>query len=278
MKRLFVCSEPDTPSANMRDCLLNIRDWEAIGSEEGENMMRSGNTFMLSSSHWHIDFEDVIETSALFGVDPDLVIFMSRHSSASGHPALTVHPIGNFHENKLGGKPEKLVKASPGYMTDALRRIHDMNDICGTGVSFEVTHHGPWVDRPTFFIEVGSDKSHWENKHAADILAHVLIDNTESKNPVVVGIGGGHYAPRFTEAALSLKVDIGHMIPNYHLDDRDDEDIARMLRDACEASDTKLVFLHRKSMKGPQASKIKDAIASEGFELVQSSDFEPIDQ
>ena len=82
MKRLFVCSEPDTPSANMRDCLLNIRDWEAIGSEEGENMMRSGNTFMLSSSHWHIDFEDVIETSALFGVDPDLVIFMSRHSSA----------------------------------------------------------------------------------------------------------------------------------------------------------------------------------------------------
>lgn len=277
MKRLFVCSEPDIPSANMRDCLLNIWDWDMVGSEKGEDMMRYDETYMLSSSRWHIEFEEVIEISARFGVDPELVIFMSRHSSASGRPALTVHPIGNFQENKLGGKPKKLVKASPGFMTDALRRIHTMNDM-ETEVSFEVTHHGPWLDRPTFFIEVGSDKSHWENKHAADILANVLINNTESKNPVVIGVGGGHYAPRFTEAALSSKVDFGHMIPNYHLEDSSHEDIARMLRDASEATDTKLVFLHRKSMKGPQASKIKDAVASEGLEIVQSSDFETIDQ
>lgn len=278
MKKLFVCSEPDIPSANMRDCLLNIQDWETMGSEEGEEMIRSGDTYILSSTRWHIDFEEVIETSTRFGVDPELVVFMSRHSSASGRPALTVHPIGNFHGNELGGKPRKLVKACPGYMTDALRRIHDMNDMDGTEVSFEVTHHGPWVDRPTFFIEVGSDKSHWENKHAADILAHVLVNNTGSKNPVVIGVGGGHYAPRFTEAALSSKVDFGHMIPNYHLEDSDDEDIARILHDACEATGTKLVFLHRKSMKGSQASKIKDIATSEGFEIVDSSDFELIDQ
>ncbi len=278
MKRLFVCSEPDIPSANMRDCLMNIRDWETVGSEEGESMMRSEDTYLLSSSRWHIDFEEVLETSARFGVDPELVVFMSRHSSASGRPALTVHPIGNFHENKLGGKAKKLVKAAPGHMTDALRRINAMNDMDGTEVSFEVTHHGPWVDRPTFFIEVGSDESHWQNKHAADILAHVLVNNIESKNPVVVGVGGGHYAPRFTEAALNLKVDFGHMIPNYHLEDSDQEDIGRMLRDACEATDTKLVFLHRKSMKGPQASRIKDAVASEGLEVVRSSDLDAIDQ
>ncbi len=278
MRRLFVCSEPDIPSANMRDCLTNLRDWEIVGAEEEESMMRFDETYMLSSSRWHIDFEEVLETSLRFGVDPELIVFMSRHSSASGRPALTVHPIGNFHENKLGGRSEKLVKAASGHMTDALRRINATNDMDGTEVSFEVTHHGPWVDRPTFFIEIGSDESHWQNRHAADILAHVLLNNIESKNPVVVGVGGGHYAPRFTEAALSLKVDFGHMIPNYHLEDSDQEDIARMLRDACEATDTKLVFLHRKSMKGPQASRIKDAAESEGLEVVQSSDFEAIDQ
>lgn len=278
MRRLFVCSEPDIPSANMRDCLTNLRDWEIVGAEEEESMMRFNETYMLSSSRWHIDFEEVLETSLRFGVDPELIVFMSRHSSASGRPALTVHPIGNFHENKLGGRSEKLVKAASGHMTDALRRINSTNDMDGTEVSFEVTHHGPWVDRPTFFIEIGSDESHWQNRHAADILAHVLLNNIESKNPVVVGVGGGHYAPRFTEAALSLKVDFGHMIPNYHLEDSDQEDIARMLRDACEATDTKLVFLHRKSMKGPQASRIKDAAESEGLEVVQSSDFEVIDQ
>ncbi len=278
MKRLLVCSEPDIPSANMRDCLLDMLDWEDAGRDDGEVMMRHGDTFMLSSQRWHVDFEDVLEVAAKFGADPDVIIFMSRHSSESGRPALTVHPIGNYHENELGGRPRELVRSAPGYMTDALRRISELNDMDGTQVCFEVTHHGPWVDRPTFFIEVGSDASHWGNKHAADILAHVLAANPCSENPAVVGVGGGHYAPRFTEAALSLKADFGHMVPNYQIEGRDDEDVARILREACRATGTKLIFLHKKSMKGPQAARVKDLAASEGLETVGSSDFEPLDQ
>lgn len=278
MKRLLVCSEPDIPSLNMRDCLMEIQDWDEVGCSNGARMLRHGDTYMLSSQRWHVDFEDALDVSGEFGVDPEMVIFMSRHSSESGRPALTVHPIGNYHGNELGGRPRKLVSSSPGYMTDALRRISKLNDMDGTQVTFEVTHHGPWLDRPAFFIEVGSDISHWENKHAAYILAHVLATNKGGENPAVVGVGGGHYAPRFTEAALSLKADFGHMIPNYQIDDRDDEDIARILREACVATATKLVFLHRKSMKGTQATRIKDLAASEGLEVVSSSDFEPLDQ
>ncbi|MGE4577817.1 MAG: D-aminoacyl-tRNA deacylase, partial [Candidatus Methanomethylophilaceae archaeon] len=37
-----------------------------------------------------------MDVSGEFGVDPEMVIFMSRHSSESGRPALTVHPIGNY--------------------------------------------------------------------------------------------------------------------------------------------------------------------------------------
>lgn len=278
MKKLLVCSELDIPSANMRDCLMEIRDWEDAGSDNGSKMLRDGDTYILSSDRWHIDFEDVLDVSAKFGVDPDLVIFMSRHSSESGRPALTVHPIGNYHENNLGGKPMKLVRSCPDLMTDALRRISNLNDMEETQVTFEVTHHGPWLDRPSFFIEVGSDSSHWANKHAADILAHVLISNSGNDYPVTVGVGGGHYAPRFTEAALELEVNFGHMVPNYQMEGRGDEDIARVLRDACEQSGTKTIFLHRKSMKGPQASRIRDLAASEGLEMVGSSDFKPFSE
>lgn len=276
MKKLLVCSEQDIPSANMRDCLLNLMEWEEKDSCENGIMLKSDGMYMLTSDRWHVDFDDVVEVSAGMGVDPDLVIFMSRHSSKSERPTLTVHPLGNYHGNDLGGLPEKLVEAAPHYMTDALRRISDINDIEDMEVTFEVTHHGPWVDRPTFFIEIGSNEEHWNNKHAAEILAKVLMENEKSDYPAVVGVGGGHYAPRFTESALSRKVDFGHMIPNYHLDGSDDEDIARMIRDACEATSTETVFLHRKSMKGKLALRIRDISESEGFEVVRSSDFDPI--
>ncbi len=278
MKKLLVCSERDIPSVNMRDCLLNLTEWEEKDSCEDGTMLKSDGMYMLSSERWHVDFDNVVDVSIKMGVDPELVIFMSRHSSKSERPTLTVHPLGNYHGNDLGGLPEKLVKAAPHQMSDTLRSISKINDLEDTEVAFEVTHHGPWLDRPTFFIEVGSNEEHWNNKHAAEILAKALMDDVKSDYPAVIGIGGGHYAPRFTESALSRKVDFGHMIPNYHLEESDDEDIARMIRDACEATDTKVVFLHRKSMKGKLASRIRDVSESEGFEVTGSSDFDPVDQ
>jgi len=276
MRRLLVCSKQDLPSVNMKNCLLNLMDWEEIGSCEDGVMLKSDNTYMLSSDKWHVDFDNVVEASCEIGIDPELVIFMSRHSSKSGRPTLTVHPLGNYHGNDLGGLPEKLVKAAPHHMSEALRSISSINYMEDMEVAFEVTHHGPWLDRPTFFIEIGSDETHWGNKDAAEILARVIAENKKSDYPSVVGIGGGHYAPRFTEAALSRKVDFGHMIPNYQLESSDDEDIARMMRDACEATDTKIIFLHRKSMKGKDASRIRDISESQGFEVTSSSDFDLI--
>ncbi len=278
MKKLLVCSEQDIPSANMRDCLLDLTEWEETCSCEDGIMLKSDEMYMLSSERWHVDFDDVVDVSIKMGVNPELIIFMSRHSSKSERPTLTVHPLGNYHGNDLGGLPEKLVESAPHHMSETLRRISSINDIGNTEVAFEVTHHGPWLDRPTFFIEVGSNEEHWKDRHAAEILAKALMENGESDYPAVIGIGGGHYAPRFTESALSRKVDFGHMIPNYHLEDSDDEDIARMVRDACEATDTKIIFLHRKSMKGKLASRIRDVSESEGFEVTSSSDFDLINQ
>jgi len=67
------------------------------------------------------------------------------------------------------------------------------------------------------------------------------------------------------------------MLPNYQLENRDDEDIVRMLKLACEATDTKLVYLHRKSMKKPEERRMSSLIESAGFEQISSSDLEPID-
>lgn len=277
MSKLIVCSEADLPSVNMRASLLRMHEWEDLGSFDGSSYMSSGDCLMMSIPDMHIRHDGLDREAERFGIKVDSVIVMSRHSAKSGRPALTAHPIGNYHEAEHGGRPETLVRACPSEMTDAVRRIHEYNRDPGVQTCFEVTHHGPYLDKPTFYIEIGSDESHWGDMHSAELLAHVISDlEPHNEYPILVGIGGGHYAPRFTEAVLSSKVNFGHMIPNYQLEGRDDDDIARMVRDACEASGTDSVYVHRKSMKGPEAHRISDIVRSAGFDTVASKDFEPI--
>ena len=94
-------------------------------------------------------------------------------------------------------------------------------------VTLEATHHGPWVETPSLFAEIGSTEVEWQRSDAAHLWAAVLADelrldsggggewwdrqgidggaqpvlhrssgNTGCRPVVAVGLGGGHYAPR----------------------------------------------------------------------------------
>lgn len=261
----------------MKDALLMNAKWEDLGTDGSNSFMGFGDNIIMTISDKHLEHDYPERDAEKMGFHIDDVIFMSRHSAKSGTPALTVHPIGNYHENLYGGESERLVPASPGLMSDALRNILRLNDEEGTQTCFEVTHHGPLSDKPTFFIEIGSDESHWGNLHAAEIQAKVILSMEPAEDHMLaIGVGGGHYAPRFSEACNSFKVDFGHLLPNYQMEGRDDEDIIRMLKQASDASDTKIVYLHRKSMKKPEERRISSLIASSGLEQVSSKDFEPL--
>ena len=277
-KRLLVCCEMDIPSVNMKNQLLKKRVWEKIGSNGNDTFFMNEDAAVITTPDLHIRLEDLDERIDKAGIEVDEVVFMSKHSASSGEAALTVHPIGNFHENKFGGKEKALVRSNPALMTDALRRIARYNDLEDFRVCFEVTHHGPWLKRPTFFIEIGSDERNWGNERAADILTDVLLDMELNDYDTAVGVGGGHYAPRFTEVALGYRINFGHMLPNYQMEGRDDEDIIRMVNDACSASDTKLVYIHRKSMKGPEERRVSELIRSAGYEQITSSDLDRISE
>lgn len=276
MVKLVVCSEPDLPSVNMRKCLVSKSEWNDLGSDGYADYSESGDIVLMSIPDLHIYADDLDIRAKSMGIEFDEVIFMSKHAAASGEPALTVHPIGNFHDNKFGGKEMMLVHSDPALMSDALRLISSYNRMPQFKVCYEVTHHGPWLDIPTFFIEIGSDGRNWGNMEAAEILADVIRESKHNDYMTAVGVGGGHYAPRFTEVALKYKVNFGHMIPNYQLEGRDDEDILRMVKDACGASSADTVYVHRKSMKGPVERHISELISSEGFEIVSSTDLEPL--
>ena len=274
MSRLIVCYEQDLPSFNMKEKLLERLEWEDLGSDGVNTYLRNEDNVLMTIDRMHVHAEDIDREAERFGIDVDDMVVLSRHSSSSGKPTLTVHPIGNYRTNEMGGRPETLVRADPHLMSATLRRMAAINNDPVYSISFEVTHHGPYVSVPTMYMEIGSDGSHWGDKVAAGVLVDSLLSAEEKDNSVVIGVGGGHYAPRFTELVLSSKVDMGHMVPNYQIGDASDEEISRMISSAVEASGTEMVYVHRNSMKGSEERRINGIIDSLGLQRVSSKDFE----
>ena len=278
MTRLLICCPQDIPSVNMAAFLRRNGDWEDIGSDGENSYLRRGDDAMMTISGLHITSELIDLKAREFGIVPDEVVFMSRHKAASGIPTLTVHPIGNYKTADFGGRDGTLVRSSPSSMSQALRLISAYNDTDLYKVSFEVTHHGPYLETPTYFIEIGSDESHWGDVHAAEILGRVIEDVSQDEGYVqAIGVGGGHYAPRFTEMVLGYKIDIGHMVPGYQLDGMDDDTVCDYMRKASEATGgTKCVYLHKKAFKKSEQHRIEGLIGSLGFEILSSKDLDPI--
>ena len=278
MSRLLVCCPQDIPSTNMASFLKRKGDWEDMGSDGTNSYMSRGDDVMITIPGLHITSEDVDSAAKAFGIEVDEVVFMSRHKAASAIPTLTVHPIGNYRAADFGGRPETLVKASASSMSQALRLISRYNDTELFKVSFEVTHHGPYLETPTYFIEIGSDETNWGNVRAAEILGRVLEETQPSDSHLTaIGVGGGHYAPRFTEMVLGYKIDIGHMVPGYQLDGMDDDTVVDYIRKASEATGgTKCVYLHKKAFKKSEQHRMEDLIGSMGFEVVSSKDLDPL--
>ena len=145
------------------------------------------------------------------GIDADLVIFLSRHSSVNPVPVLTVHVTGNYGVAELGGSPRTLPLAAPEMMQATLRALARH---CPEGyqVSYEVTHHGPTgLVHPSFFVEIGSTEKEWGDPVAGRAVAEAVL-GAEPVNAIpLIGIGGTHYAPRETAIALATRGAFGHI-------------------------------------------------------------------
>ena len=104
---------------------------------------------------------DQIYFDAVNDIDADEIIFASRHRSASGEPTLTAHVCGNFGPADYGGQDGKLSVASANTMCNIYREM--VNCTLDYKVSLEVTHHGPLVEIPHCWIELGSSEKQWQD-------------------------------------------------------------------------------------------------------------------
>ena len=177
----------------------------------------------------------------------ELVVFLSRHSSQSGKPTLSVHTPGNFAEAELGGLPRTVSVCPAIAMRDALKALQQFKTEMQLDyeVSYECTHHGPSLKVPTMFVELGSSPSQWTDSEAAEAVAKAAMQSIANfricGQTAVLGIGGPHYNQRFTQMSLNDEVVFGHMIPKYALQYVDAETLSQCVERTLEKIDHALL-------------------------------------
>ncbi|MBU2616159.1 MAG: hypothetical protein KKC19_03585 [Nanoarchaeota archaeon] len=153
----------------------------------------------------------------------NFVIFASKHVSESGEKTLSVHAPGNWRSADFGGVRGKVCKTSALFMKQIFeglnKNVKEFN-LNNYKVTLEVTHHGPLIDKPCLFIEIGSSENEWSDRKAGFVLAKTIIETIENfeenpHNEVAIAIGGPHYCPNFNSIQLKSNVAISHIIPQY---------------------------------------------------------------
>ncbi len=272
--RLLIVTENDKASINIRENLLDMADWREGAPFEGKPSYSVLDTRMITIDQEHL-YRDHVDTDArdFFGEKPETVVYLSRHRSESGQRSLTVHPIGNHGKASFGGKAKTLVPSAPSEMTGTLRALHDAAKGLDYLVSFEATHHGPYLLTPTFFIESGSDITAWSDPVAGKALAMALLKAKPTDGPVGIGVGGGHYMPRITDVALSRDVCFGHMVASYALEKFDEGVLSRAVN---STKNVEFAYFHRKALSKTILRDAERFFKSKGIRVVREDDLPPI--
>jgi len=291
MTVLIISSTRDPASVNIKKALLKQTNWEEIDTFNKNTVYRHSemkDILIITINDRKITHENLDrEVEEKLGIKPKQAIFISRHTSKTGKPTLTTHPIGNYGEAQFGGETKTLCKSSPRLMAHLLRLMKKNakqtqleHQIC-----LEVTHHGPHMNIPSLFVEIGSTEEEWEKVEPADTIAKSILEllnsyHYEEDLPsdilVLIGIGGGHYAPRFTDVILEKKAAFGHMIPRYHIDAGNID--GEMFEKALQATpNVKAVYLHRKSLKKAQIREYREWFEERGVPAISSKELSYLD-
>ncbi|MCL2135245.1 MAG: hypothetical protein FWH37_06800 [Candidatus Bathyarchaeota archaeon] len=269
---LLVSSNKDVASLNIANQIMLYHPFQKVFGEFQNNPVYSAVFNQKTVTLIRLN-EESVNAQNLPEIFPDaeLIVFISRHSSQSGIPTLTVHPPGNFTDAEFGGLPHTVSVSPAVAMSNALKMLvffQQKFELFDYEVSFEVTHHGPSLNVPTMFVELGSSMQQWNDSKAVCAVACATLSSIETfeSKPVqnaVIGIGGTHYNRKFTQMALNGEVVFGHMIPKYVVADLD----VFMLRHCVDRSFEHIseVLLDWRGIRSEDKSRLMSVLDESGF-------------
>jgi len=222
MKYLVVACKEDKAGINITTHLSQYRQNPVLSSMKQE----SGFDFHLIEKEGiyteNLDLEKIGQY--------DFIIFASKHESEKKEKSLSIHPPGNWRDAQLGGEQGKVCPTSALFFKQAFKKLkqnaeeYDLDDY---NVTMECTHHGPKINKPCLFFEIGSSIPEWTDRRAGFVVAKTINEIIKEFRPnpyneIAVGIGGPHYCPVFNKVQLNSNVALSHIIPQYVLPLKDE--------------------------------------------------------
>lgn len=252
MRIAIVSSRQDPAGVNIRQHLLTLLD----GPEDWPLAEQHDLTFL------EVDERLIYQERIDAGLNADLIIFISRHSSRHPVPALTVHVTGNYATADLGGEERTLAPAAPEWMHALLRGCAG-NAPEGYRVSYEVTHHGPTgLATPSLFVEIGSTEKEWTDPAAGRAVAMSILTARAGRTINMIGFGGTHYAVRQTEIALRSRAAFGHIASSNRQVPALDLDMVRVM---AEKSRAVAAYVDRKALTREEEEVVDDLLDRAGI-------------
>ena len=216
---MIVSSRRDPASSNIAQALITKNGF-GQESDEGIETYSKGDIRLV-----------VLEKLGIYSEPSDVpsdvstIIFVSKHVSSSGTPALTVHATGNLtKEAKFGGNPEEVSYVDPSIIRRTLRALKSGASQANVQieVTMEATHHGPTnLSMPVCFVEIGSGEEEWTDPVLGEIAANAVMaaaTKVEETRPAAVGFGGTHYSAKHTRICMDGDYAIGHLVSSHSFD------------------------------------------------------------
>lgn len=269
---LIVASNKDSASLNIKEQILSHYRFKETRTLFQENAIyatriNGKDAQLITLNQESIHAQDLTRSFK----EAKLVVFISRHSSASGTPTLSVHTPGNLGQAELGGNSEEVSVSPAKAMRDALRVMAKLREEMQLKyeVSYEGTHHGPSLNVPTMFAELGSSQEQWNDLAAAETVAHASMEAVSKfgglRAEAVLGIGGPHYNLKFTRMALENEVAFGHIIPKHSIPGLGLEMVQQCIRKTLEKVDR--VVLDWKGIKGDDKPRLIEMLKETGLPI-----------
>lgn len=232
MQTAIVTSIKDPASINIKNSLLDLFDLKEVNGKFENNSIYELKTKNNEIKLYTTEKELIHSENLDKNIEADLFIFASKHKAAAGLKTLSLHPIGNFDKALYGGKEKELCIAPAFFLKNAFIESNNLGKDSKHEITFEATHHGPFLEKPTAFIEIGSNEENWSNKEAANIIAKAIIAALKKENKnykTAVVFGGSHYNQTANKLSLRTNYAICHICPKYSLQYLDKELIKQMI-------------------------------------------------
>jgi D-aminoacyl-tRNA deacylase len=141
----------------------------------------------------------------------------------------------------------------------------------GYWVGFEPTHHGPTLDIPTAFLEIGCDETAWRDERGLRAAAESILEAIESweggKFVAAVAFGGPHINDHFTRVELFTKFAIGHAVRKLDAEWVDREMVKQAI--SRNGEPTEVAIVDNKGLKGEDRERIEEALRDLGLEIIR---------